>query len=101
YNRVFDRWWRQRRRYDAPFQPPTMPSPEEAEPADAEEGAAEPTIGDERQERSADERGIPMPSASDEDVDDEAPIDEFIVAPDAYSQQEVLRHREFDRMTPA
>ena len=33
--------------------------------------------------------------------DDEAPIEGVVISPDAYSQGEVLRHREFDRMTPA
>ena len=47
-----------------------------------------------------DERGIPIPS-SGEDEDDDSPIEGIVVAPDAYSQGEVLRHREFDRMTPA
>ena len=47
-----------------------------------------------------DERGIPMPSAGDDEADDED-IEGVVVAPDAYSRGEVLRHREFDRMTPA
>ena len=34
------------------------------------------------------------------DGDDEAPIEGVVISPDAYSQGEVLRHREFDRMTP-
>ena len=33
--------------------------------------------------------------------DDGAPIEGVVISPDAYSQGEVLRHREFDRMTPA
>ena len=39
------------------------------------------------------------PTATDDD--DEAPIEGVVISPDAYSQGEVLRHREFDRMTPA
>ena len=36
------------------------------------------------------------------DAEDEgSPIEGLVIAPDAYSQGEVLRHREFDRMTPA
>ncbi len=43
-----------------------------------------------------------MPIPGDDDgADDDAPIDGVVVAPDAYSQGELLRHREFDRMTPA
>ena len=48
-----------------------------------------------------DERGTPIPSEGENDGDDEAPIEGVIISPDAYSQGEVLRHREFDRMTPA
>ena len=42
-----------------------------------------------------------MPTSGDEDADDDSPIDGVVISPDAYSQGEVLRHREFDRMTPA
>ena len=42
----------------------------------------------------------PIPSDGDDDADDQ-PIEGVIISPDAYSQGEVLRHREFDRMTPA
>ena len=52
-------------------------------------------------EKRPDERGMPMPASDDEDADDEAPIEGIVISPDAYSQGEVLRHREFDRMTPA
>jgi len=31
----------------------------------------------------------------------ESPIEGVVISPDAYSRGEVLRHREFDRMTPA
>ena len=43
--------------------------------------------------------GIPMPIASDEDSD--AEIDGIIAAPTAWSNSELLRHRDFDRMTAA
>jgi uncharacterized protein with von Willebrand factor type A (vWA) domain len=42
-----------------------------------------------------------MPSAGDDDAVDDEEIEGVIVAPDAYSRGELLRHREFDRMTPA
>jgi hypothetical protein len=102
YNAVFDRWWRQRRPTRGDFQPPPLRRPLEDDDADGAEagGEAEPTGGDDRLESLPDERGVPIPSAGDED-DDEAPIEGVVVAPDAYSQGEVLRHREFDRMTPA
>ena len=34
-------------------------------------------------------------------LDDGAEIEGVVISPDAYSQGEVLRHREFDRMTPS
>jgi uncharacterized protein with von Willebrand factor type A (vWA) domain len=46
------------------------------------------------------ESGTPIPAEGD-DADDEAPVEGMVVSPDAYSRGEVLRHREFDRMTPA
>ena len=57
--------------------------------------------GDERTDAAADERGIPIPAAGEERADEDAEIDGVVVAPDAYSRGELLRHREFDRMTPA
>ena len=48
-----------------------------------------------------DERGTPIPAGQEEQGADEAPIEGVVISPDAYSQGEVLRHREFDRMTPA
>ena len=47
-----------------------------------------------------DERGVPVPSDADDDTDD-SDIEGVVVSPDAYSQGEILRHREFDRMTQA
>ena len=46
-------------------------------------------------------RASPIPSSGDDDTDDDADIEGVVVAPDAYSRGEMLRHREFDRMTPA
>ncbi|MFP5341314.1 MAG: vWA domain-containing protein [Candidatus Limnocylindria bacterium] len=102
YDAVFDRWWRQRTRRQGDFQAPPLQRPAETETATEEAaGQAQPTPGQEASEQRGDERGIPMPSASDEANDDDAPIDGVVVAPDAYSRGELLRHREFDRMTPA
>ena len=36
-----------------------------------------------------------------DDAEDDSDIEGMVVAPDAYSRGEMLRHREFDRMTPA
>jgi hypothetical protein len=101
YEAAFDRWWRQRgSQFSSEFQPSTMPREDEAIAEDAAEGATPPQAGAEPGDMRPEERGIPVPSEGD-DGDDEAPIEGVIVSPDAYSQGEVLRHREFDRMTPA
>ena len=101
YNAVFDRWWRQRRRRHAgEFQPPALPT-EQGDDVEGEsdEGLALP--GEERRPGQTDESGIPIPSLTEEAPDDEAPIEGVVISPDAYSQGEVLRHRDFDRMTPS
>ena len=100
YDVAFDRWWRRRgSRLPDDYAPATL-SREDA-PADEESaGATPPEAGSQRGEMRPDERGTPIPSEGD-DADDEAPIDGIVISPDAYSRGEVLRHREFDRMTPA
>ena len=103
YDAAFDRWWRQR---------------------GSRFSGRVPAVHDARARRRPARRGgarrrprrSPAPSAgrcgptsaaprcrptSEEDGDDEAPIEGVVISPDAYSQGEVLRHREFDRMTPA
>jgi uncharacterized protein with von Willebrand factor type A (vWA) domain len=98
YDKVFARWWRKRNRKRPPDGPLTPATDEEA--ADAEDGVASPagedgTSGDDKNTID----GIPMPIASDEDSD--AEIDGIIAAPTAWSNSELLRHREFDRMSAA
>jgi hypothetical protein len=101
YDVVFDRWWRQRGRRQGDFQAPPLQRPGD-EDTDGEEasGQAQPQAGQERTDATPDEQGVPIPSAGDDDADD-AEIEGVVVAPDAYSRGEMLRHREFDRMTPA
>lgn len=102
YDAVFDRWWRQRGRRPGDFQAPPLQRPAD-DGTDGEEagGAAQPTPGDEPAEHDPGVQGIPMPSAGDDDAVGEEDLDGVVVAPDAYSRGELLRHREFDRMTPA
>jgi uncharacterized protein with von Willebrand factor type A (vWA) domain len=102
YDAVFDRWWRRRNaRMPGAFEPPPLASPNAAAEAEPDgTGPAEPQLGTDGTESQSDERGIPIPSASDDDAADED-IEGIVISPDAYSQGEVLRHREFDRMTPA
>jgi hypothetical protein len=102
YNAVFERWWRQRRRRHAgEFEPPALRGPDEQTADEGQDGATPPQAGEERQPAPTDERGMPIPSSDDRALDDDAPFEGVVIAPDAYSQGEVLRHREFDRMTPA
>ena len=101
YDAAFDRWWRRRgSRLPDDYAPSTLSGDEAA--ADAEStGAAPPEAGTERGQMAPDEHGTPVPSDDAAGEDEEAPIDGVVISPDAYSQGEVLRHREFDRMTPA
>jgi uncharacterized protein with von Willebrand factor type A (vWA) domain len=99
YDRVFDRWWRRRGRV-MPLPPPPDADVTPTEASEPESGETSPVPGDERVTTEMDPSGMPIPSDADDDLAGEA-IDRVIVAPDAYSRGEVLRHREFDRMTPA
>ena len=101
YNAAFDRWWRQRgSSFSSEFQPSTLR--QDDDPAFEEEapGSTPPEAGSERGEMQPEERGTPIPTEGDAD-EDEVPIEGVVISPDAYSQGEILRHREFDRMTPA
>jgi uncharacterized protein with von Willebrand factor type A (vWA) domain len=101
YDAAFDAWWRRRRSSLGPESgPPSVREQENDAATETTPGATPPEGGSERHETQPDEFGTPIPSESD-DGDDEAPIDGAVVSPDAYSKGEVLRHREFDRMTPA
>ncbi len=100
YNAAFDRWWRRRgARFPGEFAPSTLPREDAAAAEEGTTGATPPEAGQERGQMAPDERGIPVPSEGE--GEDESPIEGVIISPDAYSQGEVLRHREFDRMTPA
>jgi uncharacterized protein with von Willebrand factor type A (vWA) domain len=102
YDIVFDRWWRQRTSRSGDFAAPPLQRPGDDDQAGEEAaGQAEPTAGDERTDMGPDERGVPVPSAGDDETEDDSDIEGIVVAPDAYSRGELLRHREFDRMTPA
>jgi uncharacterized protein with von Willebrand factor type A (vWA) domain len=99
YAQVFARWWRKRNRKRPATDGPLTPTTDEAD-AEGDEGLASPggeegTISDDSNRID----GIPMPISSDEDGDGE--IDGIIAAPTAWSNSELLRHRDFDRMTAA
>ncbi|HUQ42871.1 MAG TPA: VWA domain-containing protein [Candidatus Limnocylindria bacterium] len=99
YHVAFDRYWRGRLNLgpemllDDPWEELI---PDETGMA----GDAPPMAGDERMEKGEDQSGTPLPG-DHEDVSEEGDPDALSIAPDAYSKMEALRHREFDRMTPA
>ncbi|HEX2470913.1 MAG TPA: VWA domain-containing protein [Candidatus Limnocylindrales bacterium] len=102
YDIVFDRWWRARGRRSGDLQAPVLQHPDGTD-ADGDDptGQAEPLPGDERISNRPDEWGVPIPAAGDDDEGEGDEVDGIVVAPDAYSRGEMLKHREFDRMTPA
>ncbi len=97
YDEVFERYWRSRYHLPPDWAATVLEKPETGE---AEEGGPESTIpGDER--IGGLEDALQAISPADEVEGEEAASDELVISPDAYSRSEVLRHREFDRMTPA
>jgi uncharacterized protein with von Willebrand factor type A (vWA) domain len=97
YDAVFDRYWR----------PGSVLGPGEADvlaelvpPEEGERGLEALLPGDERRELSEDRSGMPMP-AEGSSAEDAAEADAQVISPDAYSHLEALRHKDFDRMTPA
>ncbi len=100
YSVTFDRYWRGR--FDLGSADGLLADPwEELVPADSQETGDEPPMaGDERMEQGEDQSGMPVPGDHDESAEEGDP-DALSISPDAYSKLEALRHREFDRMTPA
>jgi uncharacterized protein with von Willebrand factor type A (vWA) domain len=101
YDRVFDRWWRQRGRR-LPNEGPAAPGPTDEVPREEGDGPGEET-GEASDEAAGDRSvdGVPLPLSGGDESVDEADIDGTVAAPDAYSAAEALRRREFDRMTAA
>ena len=97
YDRVFDQFWRRRGR--------RLPSTRvEGVTPDAErEEAGEPGVADEAGEgRDATMSEIAsMGIQVATDAEEGGEIEGVTISPDAYSRGEVLRHRDFDRMTAA
>lgn len=99
YDTVFDRYWRRRHRLPGDPPPTTLPKPDGA-PAEPGDGAELPEAGEEATRSGSEPSGVPVP-VDEADTDDSEPIDGVTVAPDAFSQAEILRHRDFDKMTAA
>jgi uncharacterized protein len=100
YDRVFDRWWRRRGRR-LPGEGPLAPAQHEDAPPGAEEADGSPAGEPPEAGAEGTVDGVPLPMSGGDESIDEADIDGHIAAPDAYSAAEALRHRDFDRMTPA
>jgi uncharacterized protein with von Willebrand factor type A (vWA) domain len=98
YNAVFDRYWRRRVAMTPEESMATTVAEEEAAPESAEQG-------EETAEGAAegDQESRPESMARTQPVDDqegEEEVEGLTVSPEAWSASEVLRHRDFDRMTP-
>ena len=96
YDRVFEQFWRSRRTpfalSDITALTPPSPDQEPAEDGEGVEGQRKP---------GGQPRQAPLAPSPAGDSDDERPHDGIIVAPDAYSQGELIRHKEFERMSQA
>lgn len=97
YDRIFARWWRQRSSR-MPSDGPALPAPEDQAPETSDDGAD--LDAPEAGTHEGETLGTPL-AAAGEDGDEEALPERTIIAPDAFSVTEALRHRDFDRMTAA
>jgi uncharacterized protein with von Willebrand factor type A (vWA) domain len=99
YDREFERFWRMRGLRLPWEMPPPASVREEGGLADDE---GQPS--GEQAERTGDDRevgGTPVGGGELAEVDAEPDADVEMVSPDAYSAADILRHRDFDRMTSA
>jgi hypothetical protein len=97
YDAVFNRYWRS----GIALGPGDVDDLAElVPPEDGEHGLEAMLPGDERRSMPEDRGGMPMPSEA-ASADETPEADAKVVAPDAYSHLEALRHKDFDRMTPA
>jgi uncharacterized protein with von Willebrand factor type A (vWA) domain len=99
YDRVFERFWRLRG-VRLPWEMPPAPKVqhEEGMPSD-EDGQPTGEVGERADEH--DVQGTPVGRGDLAEVEGEPDADVTMIAPDAFSAAEVLRHRDFDRMTAA
>jgi uncharacterized protein len=99
YDRVFDRFWR-RHGLGLGGEPPPGPTIRDDGLPGTDPNASD-EAGDERGSGREDIRGTPIPGGEDEEAPDTGDAEGLVAAPDAFSAGEVLRHRDFDRMTAA
>jgi hypothetical protein len=98
YEAVFDRYWKGR--FGLPDAGgPGLDRPRDADAPEPGDGGQPPLAGDERVTGTEDTSGVPVPVEGEAAEAEEADL--TAIAPDAFSKLEVLRHRDFDRMTSA
>jgi uncharacterized protein len=96
YDRVFDQFWRRRGRT---LTPRAGPAPEpDADREEGEPGASD-ELGDGRGATMSELAQLGIQLAADAEEGPE--VEGATISPDAWSRGEVLRHRDFDRMTAA
>jgi uncharacterized protein len=98
YNAVFERFWRRRGLQRPDGGPGLPPRPEALIPAEGREAESE---GADLVVRRAAHDDRQAPGASEEEGEEGSDIEGLVIAPDAYSAGEVIRHTAFDRMTAA
>jgi uncharacterized protein len=95
YDAIFAAFWRAAA-HEVPPPPDDATTPRPPEALEGDEGAVE-----SRPEAQGD-RSAAVPQRAEPAADEEASEGEMrVVTPRSYSESETLRHREFDRMTPA
>lgn len=95
YDRVFDHFWRRRGR-KLPKGRPDAPTSPDAEREDGEPGPAD-EAAEGRDATLSEIARLGVQVAADADEGGE--LDGTTISPDAWSMGEVMRHRDFDRMT--
>ena len=98
YDRVFAQFWRRRGRTLAPGRPDTPVNPDAEREEDGEPGESD-EPGEGRESTMADIARLGVQESID--VEDGEQVDGETISPDAWSKGEVMRHRDFDRMTAA
>ncbi len=93
YDAVFDAFWRRRARAARPGSAREPEAPAVPEVVEPEPGSASSDSGA--------EQATPTGELLPPEEGGAAGVDTRLIAPDAYSRGEVIRHRAFERMTPA
>ena len=96
YDRVFAQFWRRRGRKLTPGRPDAPVNPDLEREEDGEPGASD-EAAEGRDATLAEIARLGVQVLDDADVASD--LDGETISPDAYSKGEVLRHRDFDRMT--